>query len=214
MPHHSMPSPCIGLDLCCVVVVCLRQAPSIRLGCGHVVHYHCAKDLIAHRWNGPVIRYSTQTLSNACLASSTTTTTRYCNLSLQKHVCNLTEISLSVSLAVLHLGRSVRVAKLRLIIHCWKVSSNTPSNCNHTAVPGRLEVDITSSCLTASISDTFLSRRCAELMAPIRELKSDVERKALMRLEFEKKDKDPEIVEEVRHGRFGRVQRNSLVYRV
>ena len=44
------------------------------------------------------------------------------------------------------------------------------------------------------------SRRYAELMAPIRELKSDIERKALMRLEFEKKDKDPEIVEEVRHG--------------
>ena len=35
-----------------------------------------------------------------------------------------------------------------------------------------------------------------ELMAPVRLLKEEVERKALMRLEFEKKDKDPEIVEE------------------
>jgi hypothetical protein len=35
-----------------------------------------------------------------------------------------------------------------------------------------------------------------ELMAPVRQLKAEVERKAVMRLEFEKKDKDPEIVEE------------------
>ena len=33
-------------------------------------------------------------------------------------------------------------------------------------------------------------------MAPVRQLKAEVERKAVMRLEFEKKDKDPEIVEE------------------
>jgi E3 ubiquitin-protein ligase MYCBP2 len=88
----------------------LSAAPSIRLGCGHVVHYNCAKALIAHRWNGPVISFSPWSQCPSC---------------------------------------------------------------------------------KATIDHPLLE----ELMAPIRELKGDVERKALMRLEFEKKDKDPEIVE-------------------
>ena len=36
----------------------LSAAPSIRLGCGHVVHHACARQLLEHRWNGPVISFS------------------------------------------------------------------------------------------------------------------------------------------------------------
>lgn len=44
----------------------LAAAPSIRLGCGHVVHHTCAKELIAHRWNGPVISFSPWSQCPSC----------------------------------------------------------------------------------------------------------------------------------------------------
>ncbi|CAI2353362.1 unnamed protein product [Caenorhabditis sp. 36 PRJEB53466] len=45
-----------GDDVC---VICFTErlgaAPCIRLGCGHIFHYHCVRMILERRWNGPRI---------------------------------------------------------------------------------------------------------------------------------------------------------------
>uniref|UniRef100_A0A8R1DYZ2 RCR-type E3 ubiquitin transferase n=1 Tax=Caenorhabditis japonica TaxID=281687 RepID=A0A8R1DYZ2_CAEJA len=45
-----------GDDVC---VICFTErlgaAPCIRLGCGHIFHYHCVRMILEKRWNGPRI---------------------------------------------------------------------------------------------------------------------------------------------------------------
>ncbi|KAL3880993.1 hypothetical protein ACJMK2_033194 [Sinanodonta woodiana] len=44
-------------DVCAVCISKLIAAPSIQLTCGHVLHLHCTKGVLAARWPGPRITF-------------------------------------------------------------------------------------------------------------------------------------------------------------
>ena len=50
IPANSRDTP--KTEMCCICYTCeLSEEPSVKLGCGHIFHANCVRNLLQHRWS-------------------------------------------------------------------------------------------------------------------------------------------------------------------